>query len=341
MALKRLYLYDFDGTLTSKDSLLAFLMFTKGKVYTLLLLALYSPLLVLMVLGLYSNGKAKERIFSHCFKGMLLRDFDLLCEQFAKSHISILRTNMLKDIENALDEGGHVMVVSASIRNWVSPMMETFFGKSLKVVGTEIEVAYRRLTGRFITPNCHGKEKVNRIKALIPDRQNYYIVAYGDSRGDREMLAWADEGHLINEELRMKNEEPDNAIISHSKDFSSSILHSSFIRFGIVGVIAVVIQYLVYLLMLHFSPPGIANTVAYVVSFIFNFFASTYFTFRVKANARRGAGFAFSHLINYFMQMGSLYLFLWMGIGEKWAPIPMFCVCVPVNYLLVRYFLTR
>ncbi|MBQ6210616.1 MAG: HAD-IB family phosphatase [Prevotella sp.] len=318
--------YDFDGTLTSKDSLLAFLQFAKGKWYTYLLLLCYSPILVMMKMGLYPNGKAKERIFSHCFKGMLERDFDALCKRFAESHSSILKTDMLKDVAQALDEGRGVIVVTASIRNWVAPLLEPFFdiaqtmkGHGIMVVGTEIEVADRHLTGRFSTPNCHGQEKVDRLQAIIPNRHDYHIVGYGDSQGDKEMLAWVDEGHLITNE----------------SSFNEAI------RFGIVGVLAVAIQYLIYLLVVRITSPGIANTVAYLVSFTFNFFASTYFTFRVKANARRGAGFALSHVINYLLQMGSLHLFLWMGISKEWAPLPMFCVCVPVNFLLVRFFLKR
>ena len=110
------------------------------------------------------------------------------------------------------------------------------------------------------------------------------------------------------------------------------------IRFGIVGVLATAIQYIVYLLLWRCTSPGIANTIGYVVSFIFNYFATTYFTFHVKASVSRGAGFAFSHLVNYTLQMVSLQFFSWIGVPRDYAPIPMFCVCVPVNFLLVRYF---
>ncbi len=113
------------------------------------------------------------------------------------------------------------------------------------------------------------------------------------------------------------------------------------LRFGIVGVLATLLQYAVYLAMLRFAGAAIANTVGYAVSFVFNFFASTRYTFRVKANARRGAGFALSHVINYLLQMLTLHLFIAVGIPEQWAPIPMFCFCVPVNFLLVRFFLTK
>jgi len=110
------------------------------------------------------------------------------------------------------------------------------------------------------------------------------------------------------------------------------------IRFVVVGILAATIQYLVYLLLWRSTSPGIANTIGYVVSFIFNYFATTYFTFHVKVSASRGAGFAFSHLVNYTLQMVSLQFFIWLGVPKDYAPIPMFCVCVPVNFLLVRYF---
>ncbi|MBP3757101.1 MAG: GtrA family protein [Prevotella sp.] len=111
------------------------------------------------------------------------------------------------------------------------------------------------------------------------------------------------------------------------------------IRFGVVGVLATFIQYAVYWVLIRWLNPSVSMTIGYVVSFAFNFLASTRYTFRVKASARRGAGFALSHGVNYLLQMVTLNLFLWLGISKQWAPIPMFCVCVPVNFLLVRFFL--
>jgi putative flippase GtrA len=82
-------------------------------------------------------------------------------------------------------------------------------------------------------------------------------------------------------------------------------------------------------------------TLGYAISFVFNFYASTHFTFRVEANVKHGVGFAFSHLVNYLLQMVVLNFFLWLGLSKTIAPLPMFCVCVPINFLLVRYFLKR
>lgn len=144
---------------------------------------------------------------------------------------------------------------------------------------------------------------------------------------------------------------PMKDIINHLGDKRRQQL-GEMVRFGIVGVTATLLQYFIYWLLLrlaiHWDVEAgthtlstVAMTIGYVVSFIYNFIASTRFTFRVKANARRGAGFLFSHVVNYSLQMLTLNLFLLLGISKQWAPIPMFCVCVPINFLLVRFFLKR
>ena len=83
------------------------------------------------------------------------------------------------------------------------------------------------------------------------------------------------------------------------------------------------------------------NMVGYVVSLAFNYFASVRFTFRVKSNAKKGIGFFLSHCINFLLQTLFLNLFLALGVSKNWAPLPMFAVCVPINFLLVRYFLKK
>ena len=129
-------------------------------------------------------------------------------------------------------------------------------------------------------------------------------------------------------------------IINHLEDNKREKL-GEVVRFGVVGVAAVLIQYGVYLLLVLFMNHNISMTLGYIISFIFNFIASTHYTFRVKVNAKRGAGFALSHVINYFMQIAMLNVFIWLGISKQIAPMPMFGICVPVNFLLVRFFLKR
>lgn len=113
------------------------------------------------------------------------------------------------------------------------------------------------------------------------------------------------------------------------------------VRFGVVGVTATALQYAVYVGLLPWLTPRVANTVGYVMSFVFNYIASTRYTFRVKSSTRRGLGFALSHLVNYLLQTAMLSLFLWLDVPKAVAMLPVFAVCVPVNFLLVRYFLKK
>lgn len=113
------------------------------------------------------------------------------------------------------------------------------------------------------------------------------------------------------------------------------------VRFIIVGGLATAIQYGIYLLMLLWLQPLLSNTIGYFVSFTFNYIASTRYTFRVKSTTKRGLGFVFSHIVNYFLQTLTLHAFLLLGLDKKIAMIPMFAICVPINFVLVRFFLHR
>ena len=189
--MKKIYAFDFDGTLTTKDTLIEFIRYAKGSMALGLGFLRYAHLLVLMKLGLYPNYKAKQKVFAHFFKDTTLEDFNALCKAFAASSSHLLRPNAIEAINHAIKDGSEVLIVSASIDNWVQP----FFPQE-KVVGTQIEVIDGKLTGRFLSKNCYGQEKVNRILSLYPNRQDYHLTAYGDSRGDKEMLAFADESYF-------------------------------------------------------------------------------------------------------------------------------------------------
>ena len=192
--MKKIYSFDFDGTLTTKDTLLEFIRFAKGSGLMYAGFLLFSPLLILMKLHLYPNWKAKQKIFSWFFKGMKINEFDLLCRTFAQQNQHLLRPEGKEKVRKILEEDDiTVLVISASIDNWVRPFFDEF-GENIRVIGTQIEIKTDRVTGRFTTKNCYGQEKVNRLKALYPQRETYELIAFGDSRGDKELLAYADKG---------------------------------------------------------------------------------------------------------------------------------------------------
>jgi len=110
-----------------------------------------------------------------------------------------------------------------------------------------------------------------------------------------------------------------------------------FLRFAIVGTIAAGIHYVIYLILLSFFKPTISYTAGYIISFCINFILTNIFTFKTKANVKRGIGFILSHAINYGLHIILLNLFLWLSLPEKYVPIPVFAIAVPVNFLLIRF----
>lgn len=184
--------FDFDGTLTTRDSFLAFIKWACGTVSYYTGFLRYSPQLVLMRLHLYPNWKAKERIFAHFFKGWQYSWFKALGEEFASELDTMRNEPTIQRLREHIERGDTVYVISASMPEWVTPWCNTLGVKH--VLATEVEVDEDgRLTGRFKTPNCFGQEKVNRLLQVEPNREEYFLTAYGDSRGDKELLAFADE----------------------------------------------------------------------------------------------------------------------------------------------------
>lgn len=189
----RIAVFDFDGTITKKDTLLEFIKHSMGNMKFFIGFLQFTPLLVLMKLQLYPNWKAKEKIFSHFYKDVVLEDFRKMCTTFFEDNKGLVYAQAKEQILMHKAEGDRVVIVTASMEEWVRP-----FGKWLgvdDVLGTQLEIVDGRLTGRFATKNCYGQEKVNRLLESYPNRKDYTLVAYGDSRGDKELLNFADEQH--------------------------------------------------------------------------------------------------------------------------------------------------
>lgn len=110
-----------------------------------------------------------------------------------------------------------------------------------------------------------------------------------------------------------------------------------FIRFVIVGTIATALHYGLYFVLQQAINVNVAYSIGYIVSFIANFYLTAFFTFRKKPSWKKAIGFGGAHLVNYLLHMGLLNLFLWLGLSKALAPIPVFAIAIPVNFLLVRF----
>lgn len=187
----KLAFFDFDGTITSKDSLEDFIQDTIGELRYYVGLLKLSPMLISYKLKLIPNYIAKEKLITYFFKGMDANEFQKLADQYSLHQIdNITRPKAIEKIKWHQDQGHKVVIVSASMACWLKPWCEK---NNIELISTELEISDNRLTGKFSTKNCYGIEKENRVNEVYDLNEYDYIYAYGDSRGDKELLALADE----------------------------------------------------------------------------------------------------------------------------------------------------
>lgn len=112
---------------------------------------------------------------------------------------------------------------------------------------------------------------------------------------------------------------------------------NEFLRYCLVGVFATGVHYGVYYLLQPWLNLNIAYTIGYGVSFVGNFFLTSYLTFRTVPSFKRAFGFGGSHLVNYLIHMSLFNLFLSLHLSKEIAPLLALAVAVPTNFVLLRW----
>ncbi|MGC2047852.1 MAG: HAD-IB family hydrolase [Gallionella sp.] len=184
--------FDFDGTLTRRETLLPFLLYTHGPITVAHHALFLSPTLAGYALGLINNGVAKERVFVRCFAGMSDKELQQQGVRFASNVLpGLLREESMQRFVWHKQQGHRCVVISASLEIYVRPWADSAGFDD--VIATRLETQEDgHVTGKLSGANCFGIEKVNRLRALLGAREGYSLYAYGDSRGDRELLSFAD-----------------------------------------------------------------------------------------------------------------------------------------------------
>lgn len=199
-----LALFDFDGTLTRGDSMLPFLRAAIGPVALTRALAATSPWLVGYAAGLIRNESAKERLLSASLGGRAIADLQAKGRAFARDDVpELLRETMMAEFRRRRDEGRICVLVSASLDLYLEPWARDAGFEH--VISSRLAVdEVHRATGALLGGNCHGQEKVVRIRDWLSTQDEIgHCVAYGDTSGDAPMLALADEGFWVGKDGRL------------------------------------------------------------------------------------------------------------------------------------------
>lgn len=182
--------FDFDGTLVRGDSLIPFLrrLLPVRRLAAAALRSWWS--LVRLPLGGEHRDRAKAAVLARALAGIEAEEMRSACEAYSRDLEHRLRPDTLARARWHAGQDHEVVVVSASPEPYLLPLAERLGFRG--VLATRLEVgADGRLTGRLVGGNVRGPEKVRRLREWLGDGE-VFLWAYGDSDGDRELLAAAD-----------------------------------------------------------------------------------------------------------------------------------------------------
>ena len=183
--------FDFDGTLTIRDSFTAFLRWRAGAAGWMIGLAKMAPALAAYV-GDRDRGRIKAASVREFLLGVERQALEAEAERYADQVWDrFMRPDALACWKAWGDKGAHRVIVTASPETTVAPFARRLGAEGL--LGTQLVFdAQGRVTGAFAGLNCRGEEKVRRLRAAYGDDMKL-AAAYGDTSGDTEMIAIAAE----------------------------------------------------------------------------------------------------------------------------------------------------
>jgi HAD superfamily hydrolase (TIGR01490 family) len=182
--------FDFDGTITRRDSTVAFCLAAVPAWRLAPAVAARVPQLVGYRLGMVPRTRLKEALMAGFFRGVEEDDLRDRAARWAIHELPrMVRPAALARVRWHMSQGHRVILASASLEIFLVPWARAVGVRD--VLATRLEVHDGRLTGRLAGPNCWGEEKVARLRALLGSLDAVELHAYGDSRGDQELLAAA------------------------------------------------------------------------------------------------------------------------------------------------------
>ncbi|MDR2905628.1 MAG: HAD-IB family hydrolase [Helicobacteraceae bacterium] len=181
-----LALFDFDGTITNKDSMIDFIKFSRDQKQVILGVIILFPIIALFYMKLLPDFVAKKYVLKYFFGGKKYADLENLANRYSDQRIDqIIRPKAAEKIDFYLKNGDKVAIVSASVELWVAPWAKK---RGLDLIATKAEVIDGFFTGNLASLNCKGAEKARRIKERYDLADFAEIHAYGDTPSDREMF---------------------------------------------------------------------------------------------------------------------------------------------------------
>ena len=174
--------FDFDGTMTTRDTLRLFLWRTFGGARVLGECARLLPEVVRFA-GAGTRDRYKARLLYALLAEQPVAVLEAAATAFQPVMRPLLRPKALACLRHHQQQQHRCVMVSASLDLYLAPMAAELGFDDL--LCTRLERRDGRFTGRLVGANCRRQEKVLRLTALLGDLSHHHLIAYGDSAGDR------------------------------------------------------------------------------------------------------------------------------------------------------------
>lgn len=182
--------FDFDVTVTTRDTFVPFLERAFGRCRVYSTFFRLSPAALKVALGLSSRDRFKEALVEALFLGESVSVLRQVGRAHAEAIETLIRPAALRRIEWHRKLGHRIVMVSASLDLYLEPLAEKLRFDDL--LCTKLSRRELSFDGNLDGANCRGLEKFKRLESLLGDLSGVELYAYGDSAGDKEMLAAAD-----------------------------------------------------------------------------------------------------------------------------------------------------
>lgn len=187
--------FDLDGTVTKRDTMLAFTQFTHGKIRSSLIYASLSPLIVLAYSSFLSRQYVKEMVLKLHYKGIAKADLLAMGERFSEKVLpGLLTESIFSQLKSHIHEGNKIVILTASCDVWVEPFCRNH---QIEFIGSHMEFIDGVCTGNLSNKNCRGEQKYQLLKEYL-FRTGYKLkAAYGNETSDLHFMKLAEEKYFV------------------------------------------------------------------------------------------------------------------------------------------------
>ncbi|OTG60705.1 phosphoserine phosphatase [Acinetobacter sp. ANC 3903] len=191
---KNLALFDFDGTLCTKDSFTGFIFYALSKRHIVKQGIKILPWIQAYYLNAYPAHAMRSKLFRAMFSNANALELQQMAQEYAASLMNQLNHPLLKQLKQHQALGDDVVLVSASVDVYLKPVCTLL---NIDLICTQTEQVNNIYTGQYTTPDCSSEQKRQRILEKYHLTDYAVIYAYGNSHEDKEMLAMAHYAYMV------------------------------------------------------------------------------------------------------------------------------------------------